>query len=213
MHFKINLLPTQVSSIKNTFSIATIFLILVFGWSESILAGTVNINKADAVALQENMVGIGPVKAKAIVDYRRKNGSFSNIEELKNVPGIGPETVKSNRKNMSVSRGAVKSSGKLSKDTAGPSDSQKSTNSTSGAKKDKNNKVKNKDQKNNKGDKSNKSNKDGKGKKSSKGKNDKKDKKNKKDKKDKKSSKGKKDKKNKKDKKAKKQRKTNSKKQ
>lgn len=32
--------------------------------------------------------GIGEVKARAIIDYRRLHGSFSTLEELKNVEGI-----------------------------------------------------------------------------------------------------------------------------
>jgi competence protein ComEA len=33
------------------------------------------------------------MRAKAIVDYRTQNGNFHNINELTNVPGIGPETL------------------------------------------------------------------------------------------------------------------------
>ena len=39
-------------------------------------ADVVNINKADAQALQDNLEGVGEVKSKAIVDYRKKNGNF-----------------------------------------------------------------------------------------------------------------------------------------
>ena len=37
-----------------------------------VMADVVNINKADAKALQMNLEGIGPVKAEAIVNYRKK---------------------------------------------------------------------------------------------------------------------------------------------
>lgn len=73
----------------------------------AVLAEVVNINKASAKALQENMVGIGPVKAKAIVDYRKKHGKFKSIDELANVPGIGQATIKQNKKNLSLSRGVT----------------------------------------------------------------------------------------------------------
>ncbi len=47
----------------------------------------VNINTADEKGM-DSLPGIGPVMAKRIVDYRSENGRFSNIEELKEVPGI-----------------------------------------------------------------------------------------------------------------------------
>jgi len=42
----------------------------------------VNINAADASTLAQDLKGIGPVKAQAIVEYRQKNGPFKKIEEL-----------------------------------------------------------------------------------------------------------------------------------
>jgi competence protein ComEA len=37
--------------------------------------------------------GIGPSKARAIVEYRSAHGSFRSIEELDDIPGIGPATI------------------------------------------------------------------------------------------------------------------------
>lgn len=51
----------------------------------------VNINTATAVEL-ESLPGIGPVTAEKIVEYREANGSFSNVEEIQDVPGIGEKT-------------------------------------------------------------------------------------------------------------------------
>lgn len=48
----------------------------------------VNINKANQVEL-ETLPGIGPSTALKILEYRNTNGYFSNIEEIKNVSGIG----------------------------------------------------------------------------------------------------------------------------
>lgn len=48
----------------------------------------VNINTADEVEL-DSLPGIGPSIAKKIVDYRNENGKFNNIEDIKNVSGIG----------------------------------------------------------------------------------------------------------------------------
>ena len=57
-------------------------------------AGTsdkVNINTADSTQLQ-TLSGVGPATAQKILDYRQSNGSFSSIEDIKNVSGIGDKT-------------------------------------------------------------------------------------------------------------------------
>ncbi|WP_420590386.1 ComEA family DNA-binding protein [Bacterioplanoides sp.] len=59
------------------------------------LATPVNINTATAEQLTE-LKGIGPNKAKAIVQYRQEKGPFSSIEELVLVKGIGQSTLKKN---------------------------------------------------------------------------------------------------------------------
>lgn len=51
----------------------------------------VNLNKADETQLQ-TLPGIGPSKAKAIIEYREKSGPFKTIEDLKNISGIGDKT-------------------------------------------------------------------------------------------------------------------------
>jgi len=66
---------------------------------------TVNINKANAAALSAYLVGIGPVKAKAIVAYRSKNGKFSNVKDIMKVEGVGEGVFKGLKKNISTSRG------------------------------------------------------------------------------------------------------------
>ena len=50
-----------------------------------------NINFATQQEL-ESLPGIGPTRAKAIIDYREKNGSFLVIEDLMKVNGIGSGT-------------------------------------------------------------------------------------------------------------------------
>ncbi len=51
----------------------------------------ININTADEATL-DTLPGIGPSKAKRIIEYREQNGPFKSIEELKNVSGIGEKT-------------------------------------------------------------------------------------------------------------------------
>ena len=48
----------------------------------------VNINTASEAEL-EKLKGIGPTKAKAIVEDRKKNGPFKTTDDLKRVKGIG----------------------------------------------------------------------------------------------------------------------------
>jgi competence protein ComEA len=50
-----------------------------------------NINKATEMELQ-TLPGIGPSKASAIIEFRESNGGFKEIEELKNISGIGEKT-------------------------------------------------------------------------------------------------------------------------
>lgn len=47
----------------------------------------ININTADQATL-ELLPSIGPVKSRAILEYRKKNGAFHNIDELMQVKGI-----------------------------------------------------------------------------------------------------------------------------
>jgi competence protein ComEA len=54
--------------------------------------GKVNINTADQKAL-EALPGLGPAKAKAVIEYREKNGAFRSVDDLKNVSGIGEKTI------------------------------------------------------------------------------------------------------------------------
>lgn len=58
------------------------------GSASSSQSGLVNINTADAAALQ-TLSGIGEATAKAIIDDRTKNGPFASIEDLMRVSGIG----------------------------------------------------------------------------------------------------------------------------
>ncbi|MFT8210689.1 MAG: ComEA family DNA-binding protein [Symbiopectobacterium sp.] len=58
--------------------------------------GTVNINTDTAQQLTQ-LQGIGARRAEAIVQFRDENGPFTDIEQLQEVPGIGPTLVENNR--------------------------------------------------------------------------------------------------------------------
>lgn len=51
----------------------------------------ININTATQDEL-ESLPGVGPVIAERIVTYRQEYGLFTNIEDIQQVPGIGPAT-------------------------------------------------------------------------------------------------------------------------
>ena len=61
------------------------------------LAGPVNVNTADAATISAELKGIGPAKARAIVEYREKYGPFESIDDLTLVSGIGERTIEQNR--------------------------------------------------------------------------------------------------------------------
>lgn len=65
----------------------------------------VDINSASQAEL-ETLNGIGPAKAQAIIEYRKKSGGFKTVDELDQVPGIGQSTLTNLRKDITV--GALK---------------------------------------------------------------------------------------------------------
>jgi competence protein ComEA len=60
-------------------------------------AGPVNVNSASVEEIAEGLTGIGLSKAELIVKYREANGSFTHVDELVNVKGIGIRTIDKNR--------------------------------------------------------------------------------------------------------------------
>lgn len=59
-------------------------------------SGQVSINQATAEELSAVMNGVGLKKAQSIVSYREQYGPFTQIEQLKEVPGIGNALVERN---------------------------------------------------------------------------------------------------------------------
>lgn len=78
----------------------------------SAFAAPVNINTADAKTLAENIKGIGPKKAQAIVVYRQENGPFKTIHDLTKVKGIGEKFIIKNKHELLLSDAMVKKTNK-----------------------------------------------------------------------------------------------------
>jgi competence protein ComEA len=52
----------------------------------------IDLNRA-AAGLIEELPGIGPARARAIIELRERMGSFQSVDDLVEVRGIGPKTV------------------------------------------------------------------------------------------------------------------------
>jgi len=63
--------------------------------------GKVNINTGDKSAF-DTLPGVGPALAERIVEYRQANGSFSNVEELKKIPGIGQSKFEKMKEKLTI---------------------------------------------------------------------------------------------------------------
>ncbi|MDQ2631066.1 MAG: ComEA family DNA-binding protein [Actinomycetota bacterium] len=61
--------------------------------------GPVSLGTATVEQLEE-IDGIGPVTAGAIVEFRDERGGLSSVEQLDQVPGIGPATMESLRSRL-----------------------------------------------------------------------------------------------------------------
>ena len=67
---------------------------LLFGMLAGIgmAMAAVNINTATEAEL-DAVKGIGPGKARAIVEHRDKNGPFKSVDDLTNVKGFGKKSI------------------------------------------------------------------------------------------------------------------------
>lgn len=83
---------------KKLFAALCVMFVTLSAWA------AVNANTATAQQL-EALNGIGPVKAKAIVDFRTKNGPFKTYADLEKVPGIGPKTLEKLKTELVVGAG------------------------------------------------------------------------------------------------------------
>jgi competence protein ComEA len=85
-------------------AIARLLLVafLPMGFAASAVAGPVDINRADAATIAKELTGVGASRAKAIVEYRDKNGGFKSADELSKVKGIGAKMIERNRANIRI---------------------------------------------------------------------------------------------------------------
>jgi competence protein ComEA len=58
--------------------------------------GPIEINKARAVDLEAGLL-LRRSQAKAVIEYRNKNGDFKSIDDLRNVPGLDFQKIESNK--------------------------------------------------------------------------------------------------------------------
>lgn len=66
----------------------------------------VNVNTAGMAELM-SIKGIGEAKARAIIEHREKHGPFRNVDELKNVSGIGEKLLATLRSQVTVGEPAA----------------------------------------------------------------------------------------------------------
>lgn len=86
------------------FIAALLFIFSTF--APTAFAEALDINTATQEQFDQALVGIGKVKAEAIIHDREKNGPFKSIDDLVRVKGIGPATLEKNRAKITVSSAA-----------------------------------------------------------------------------------------------------------
>jgi competence protein ComEA len=68
----------------------------------AVATAPLDLNTATAQQLDEQLDGIGPGMAGAILEYREEHGGFGSVEELGQVPGIGEKRLAALREKVRV---------------------------------------------------------------------------------------------------------------
>jgi competence protein ComEA len=64
-------------------------------------SGPINLNSATAEQL-DTLDGVGPTTAQKILEYRTQHGGFSAIDDLAQIPGIGPKKLEALKAQVTV---------------------------------------------------------------------------------------------------------------
>ena len=86
-------IPTKQESVENTSGVSYI--------PELQESRKININQANSEELQK-IPGVGPSTATNILNYRKKNGKFKTLEDLKKVSGISDTKLEAMREYIST---------------------------------------------------------------------------------------------------------------
>jgi competence protein ComEA len=89
-----------------------LLVVFAFAFASVSAQAAVDLNTATQAEL-ENINGIGPKKAQAIIDFRKKNGSFKSVDDLDKVPGFGKKTVDEVKKDIVVGSPKAAGQGKV----------------------------------------------------------------------------------------------------
>jgi len=73
-------------------------LFLCFGF----IFASIDVNKANEKDFA-SLKGIGNKKALMIIQYRKTNGCFKSIDDLRKVKGIGKKIIEKNREELTIS--------------------------------------------------------------------------------------------------------------
>ena len=76
-------------------------VLATFLLSANLAFAAVNLNTATQAEL-ETLKGVGPAKAKSIIEYREQNGAFQSVDDLKKVKGFGDKTVETLKNDLHV---------------------------------------------------------------------------------------------------------------
>lgn len=84
------------------FAVLPLALGLLLAAGAASASDRVDINTADAAAIDAALVNVGRAKAEAIVAWRKEHGAFRSVEQLAEVKGIGLSIIEKNRDRIAV---------------------------------------------------------------------------------------------------------------
>lgn len=83
-----------------------LLMLLLAGFMSLPAWGAVDLNTATQSEL-ESVKGLGPAKAKAILEYREKHGAFKSLDDLTQVKGFGKASVAKLKDELTVAEKPV----------------------------------------------------------------------------------------------------------